>query len=137
MSTVANLLNHPPVFLRRVLVLDAVASGATGMLAIVASGSLSWLLDLPAGLLLGAGLVLVPYVLFVAFTATRTETPRAAVWLIIIANALWALASIALLLSGLVSPNALGVAFVLTQAAVVAFLGELQYVGLRRPLATA
>jgi hypothetical protein len=134
MST--SLLNQPPVFLRRVLVLDAVASGATGLLAIVASGFLSWLLNLPAGLLLGAGLVLVPYVLFVAFTATRPDIPHPAVWLIVIANALWALASVALLLSGLVSPNALGVAFVLAQAAVVALLGELQYVGLRRPLAT-
>jgi hypothetical protein len=137
MSTVANLLNQPPIFLRRVLVLDAVASGATGLLAIVASGFLSWLLNLPAGLLLGAGLMLVPYVLFVIYTATRPDIPHAAVWLIIIANALWALASVALLLSGLVSPNALGVAFVLAQAAVVALLGELQHVGMRRPLATA
>ena len=137
MSAIANLLNQPPVFLRRVLVLDAVASGATGLLAIVASGFLSWLLDLPAGMLLGAGLVLVPYVLFVVYTATRSEIPRGAVTLIIIANALWAIASVAVLLSGWVAPNALGIAFVLAQAAVVALLGELQYVGLRRPLATA
>ena len=137
MSTIANLLNQSPVFLRRVLVLDAFASGATGLLAIVASGFLSWLLDLPAGLLLGAGLLLVPYVLFVIYTATRSEIASAAVTLIIVANALWALASVAVLLSGWVAPNALGVAFVLVQAAVVALLGELQYVGLRRPLATA
>lgn len=137
MRAVANLLNQPPLFLRRVLVLDAVASGATGLLAIAASGFLSWLLDLPASLLLGAGLVLVPYVLFVVYTATRVDIPRGAVWLIIIANAIWALASVALLLSGWVAPNALGVAFVLAQAAVVALLGELQYVGLRRPLAAA
>jgi hypothetical protein len=53
-------LNQPALSLRNVLVLDAVASGATGLLAIVASGFLAWLLELPAGLLLGAGLVLVP-----------------------------------------------------------------------------
>jgi glucose uptake protein GlcU len=81
--------------------------------------------------------VLVPYVLFVIYTATRSEIPRGAVTLIIIANALWAIASVAVLLSGWVAPNALGIAFVLAQAAVVALLGELQYVGLRRPLATA
>ncbi len=88
-------------------------------------------------LLLGAGLVLVPYVLFVIYTATRRAIPRAAVWTIIVANALWAVASVLLLLSGWVAPNALGVAFVLVQAGVVALLGQLQYVGLRQPLVTA
>jgi hypothetical protein len=130
-------LNQPALSLRNVLVLDAVASGATGLLAIVASGFLAWLLELPAGLLLGAGLVLVPYVLFVIYTATRPAIPRAAVWTIIVANALWALASVLVLLSGWVVPNALGVAFVLAQAGVVALLGQLQYIGLRQPLAAA
>ena len=130
-------LNQPALSLRNVLVLDAVASGATGLLAIAASGFLAWLLELPAGLLLGAGLVLVPYVLFVIYTATRPAIPRAAVWTIIVANALWAIASVLVLLSGWVAPNALGVAFVLAQAGVVALLGQLQYIGLRQPLAAA
>lgn len=130
-------LNPPVLTLRNVLVLDAVASGATGLLAIVASGFLAGLLELPAGLLLGAGLVLVPYVLFVIYTATRPAIPRAAVWTIIAANALWAIASVLVLLSGWVAPNALGVAFVLIQAGVVALLGQLQVMGLRQPLATA
>ncbi len=135
MST--STLTQPALSLRNVLVLDAVASGATGLLAILASGFLAWLLELPAGLLLGAGLVLVPYVLFVIYTASRPAIPRAAVWTIIVANALWAVASVLLLLSGWVAPNALGVAFVLVQAGVVALLGQLQYVGLRQHLATA
>ncbi len=135
MST--STLNQPALSLRNVLVLDAAASGATGLLAIVASGLLAWLLELPAGLLLGAGLVLVPYVLFVVYTATRPAIPRAAVWTIIVANALWAIASVLLLLSGWVAPNALGVAFVLVQAGVVALHGQLQYMGLRQPRATA
>ena len=135
MST--SILNQPALSLRSVLVLDAVASGATGLIAIVASGFLAWLLELPAGLLLGAGLVLLPYVLFVIYAATRPAIPRGAVWTIVVANALWAIASVLLLLSGWVAPNALGVAFVLVQAGVVALLGQLQYMGLRRPLATA
>jgi hypothetical protein len=76
-------------------------------------------------------------VLFVIYTATRPAIPRAAVWTIIVANALWALASVLVLLSGWVVPNALGVAFVLAQAGVVALLGQLQYIGLRQPLAAA
>jgi hypothetical protein len=50
---------------------------------------------------------------------------------------LWAAASGLLLASGWVAPTALGYAFVIGQAAVVALLGELQYVGLRRPVAMA
>ena len=57
-------------------------------------------------------------------------------WPIIVANALWALASGLLLLSGWVAPMRSAIAFVIAQAAVVALLGELQYMGLRRPPAT-
>jgi succinate dehydrogenase hydrophobic anchor subunit len=124
-------------FLRRALVLDAAASGATGLLMIAAAGLLEGLLGLPAALLRGAGIVLVPYVAFVAFTATRESISRPAVWAIIAANALWAITSALLLVSGLVAPTALGYAFVIFQAAVVALLGELQYMGLRRPMVAA
>jgi len=47
-------------------------------------------------------------------------------------NLLWAVASIGLLFTGLVAPNLLGYAFVIGQAVIVAALGELQYVALRR-----
>ena len=124
-------------FLRRALILDAVASGAAGLLMIAGAGLLEGFLGLPAGLLRGAGLVLVPYVAFVVFVGTRTEIEPPAVWSIIVANVLWAAASGLLLVSGWVAPTALGYAFVIGQAAVVALLGELQYVGLRRPVATA
>jgi hypothetical protein len=114
-----------------------VASGATGLLAILATGFLGWLLEQPPNLLLGAGLVLAPYVLFVIYTATRSDIARGAVWTIVVANVLWAAVSVLVLLSGWVAPNALGVAFVLSQAAVVALFGHLQVMALRRPLAAA
>lgn len=124
-------------FLRRALMLDAVASGAAGLLMISGAGLLEGLLGLPAALLRGAGLMLVPYVAFVIWAGTRETISRPAVWTIIAANALWAAASGLLLVSGLVAPTLLGYAFVIGQAAVVAVLGELQYVGLRRPTAAA
>lgn len=124
-------------FLRRALILDAVASGATGLLMIAGAGLIDGSLGLPAALLRGAGLVLVPYVAFVAYVGTREAIARPAVWTVIAANALWAVASALLLVSGWVAPTALGYAFVIGQAVVVALLGELQYVGLRRPMATA
>ena len=124
-------------FLRRVLILDAVAIGATAALLVAAAGLIHGMLGLPLSLLRGAGLVLLPYVAFVAFVATRERIEPAAVWVIIISNALWASASVLLLLLGAIAPTGLGIAFVVAQAAVVALLGELQYMGLRRPPAPA
>ena len=128
-------------FLRRALILDALASGATGLLMIAGADLVEGLLGLPAALLRGAGLVLVPYVAFVVYAGTRETISRPAVWIIIIANVAWAAASALLLVSGWVAPTALGYAFVIAQAVVVALLGELQYMGLRRglrgPVATA
>jgi hypothetical protein len=129
--------DQSPTFLRRALMLDAVASGAAGLLMIAGAGLLEGFLGLPAALLRGAGLVLAPYVGFVIWAGTREAISRPAVWTIIAANALWAVASGLLLVSGLVAPTALGHAFVIGQALVVALLGELQYAGLRRPLAAA
>ncbi len=123
---------RPSSFLRGVLLADAVASGATGLLLIVGAGLLEGLLGLPVTLMREAGVVLIPYVAFVAWVATRERVARGAVWAIIAANALWAIASAGLLASGLVAPTLLGYAFVIAQAVVVALLGELQYVGLRR-----
>src|SRR5262245_21962350 len=128
---------HSSLFLRRALVLDALASGATALLVIVAAGFLDALLGLPVALLRGAGLLLVPYVAFVAFVATRPRIEPAAVWLIIACNVLWAIASFLLLLSGTFAPTGLGIGFVVAEGLVVALLGELQYMGLRRPAAEA
>ncbi len=123
---------RPSSFLRGVLLADAVASGATGLLLIGGAGLLEGLLGLPVTLMREAGVVLIPYVAFVAWVATRERVARGVVWAIIAANALWAIASAGLLASGLVAPTLLGYAFVIAQAVVVALLGELQYVGLRR-----
>jgi hypothetical protein len=51
-------------------------------------------------------------------------------WLAILGNAGWVAGSVLVLV--LFSPTALGYAFVIAQAVVVAFLAELEYYGLRR-----
>ena len=128
---------HPSPFLRKALLLDAAASGATGLLLIAGAGLLDGLLGLPVALMREAGLILVPFVAFVAWVGTRQETSRGAVWAIIAVNALWVIASLGLLVSGWVAPTVLGYAFVIAQAAVVALFGELQHAGLTRPQAMA
>ena len=124
-------------FLRYALLADAIASGATGLLLIAGAGLLEGLLNIPVALSREAGLVLIPYVAFVAYVGTRETIMRNAVWAIIAANVLWAVASVALLASGWIAPNLLGVVFIAIQAAVVAVFGELQFVGLRRSAVTA
>jgi hypothetical protein len=126
------------LFLRRALMLDAAASGATGLLMLPGAGVLESLLALPAPLLRGAGLMLVPYVAFVVLVATRTNIAASAVGIVIACNAAWTVASFAVLASGAVTPNMLGTLFVAGQALAVAALGALQYVALRRsPAVTA
>jgi hypothetical protein len=56
---------------------------------------------------------------------------------VILVNALWAMGSVALLLSGWVAPNLLGAGFVLFQAAVVAGFAVLQSQGVRKSVRTA
>ena len=124
-------------FLRTVLLADAIASGATGLLMIAGAGLLDGLLGLPVALLREAGLVLIPYVAFVAWVGTREAISRSPVQAIIVLNVLWVAGSVGLLVSGWVAPTMLGTAFVIAQAAVVGMLAELQIVGLRRTTATA
>ena len=124
-------------FLRTVLLADAIASGATGLLMIAGAGLLDGLLGLPVALLREAGLVLIPYVVFVAWVGTREAISRSAVQAIIVLNVLWVAGSIGLMVSGWVAPTMLGTAFVIAQAVVVGVLAELQVIGLRRSTAAA
>lgn len=119
-------------YLRNVLAADAAVSGAAAILLIAGAPYLSPLLGLPSGLLFWAGIVLVPFVALLLVTLRRQSVPRLIMIDIIAINALWVAASFGLLFSGLVSPNALGIAFVAAQALAVAVLAELQFVGMRR-----
>jgi len=125
-------MDRQNTFLRYALLADAIASGATGLLLITGAGLLTGLLGLPMALMREAGLLLVPYVAFVAFVGTREAMSRRAVQAIITLNVLWVAASIGLLVSGWVTPTVLGYAFVIAQAIMVGVFAELQLVGLRR-----
>jgi hypothetical protein len=118
-------------FLRLALIADAAVSGATGLLAFAGAGILDTLLGLPTEVLRYAGLSLIPYAAIVAYVGTLPDVSRAAVWAVVAYNALWSIDSVALLVSGYVAPTALGYAFVIFQAAVVAGFAALQVVALR------
>jgi hypothetical protein len=118
--------------LRRVLVVDAVSSGAMGIAMVAFGELLAGLLQLPVELLSETGIVLLPFAAFVGFIASRSEPSRFAVWTIIGLNVVWVVDSILLLFTGWVAPNALGYAFVIAQAAAVLVFADLEYMGLRR-----
>ncbi|RDZ28245.1 hypothetical protein [Lysobacter silvisoli] len=129
-----NAIAHTPTsnLLRRAVQLDAFATAAMAALLIATAAPLSQWLHLPQNLLLGAGLVLVPYVAFLGWLLRRERITPAQAWTVILINAAWVVDSAVLLLSGWVSPNALGTAFVIVQAVAVAAFAELQFFGLRR-----
>ncbi|MFW6039851.1 MAG: hypothetical protein ACOC9N_02105 [Gemmatimonadota bacterium] len=118
--------------LRALLGLDAIASGALGVVLAAASGLLDDASGLPSTLLVPAGLLLVVFAAFVAYSATRPMPSRASVWAIVEMNVLWVLASVVIVMAGWFSPTTLGSAFVLLQATVVAVFAGGQYAALRR-----
>ena len=108
------------LFLRRALLADAVFSGASAALIAPAAGVRE------------TGLFLIAYTVLVAWLSARQSVPKALVMVVIAGNALWTLASIALLLSGTVRANLFGEAVIVAQAIATGVLAELQYIGLRR-----
>jgi hypothetical protein len=116
----------PSLTLRSTLLLDAAASGAIALLALVAADPLGDVFDLPAALLRVSGLLLVPFVALLLTLSRQPGVPRAGGWLVVMLNLLWVAGSVILLAGGWTDPNALGVAFVLAQATAVAIFAALQ-----------
>jgi hypothetical protein len=118
-------------FLRAVLCADILFSTGGAMLMAVGAPFLAPMLNLPSALLFGAGLVLVPWIMALWIVVRRESVPRIVLIDIAGINLLWCAVCLALLASGKVAPNGLGVAFVVAQAITVAALGVLQFFGLR------
>jgi len=121
---------HTSLFLRRALLADAIFSGVSAVGLTLGAGAFASLFNLPEALLRETGLFLIAYTALVGWLGTRESKPL--VLLVIIGNAAWTLASIALLFSGAVSPNLPGEIMVVAQAIATGVFAELQYIGLRR-----
>lgn len=130
----SNLI-QPSAFLRRALLADAIVSGAVAALMALGAVALQGPLSLPAWLLNAVGVGFVPYVVYLAWLATRPSVPRAAVWVPIVLNVVWAIECGVFLASGSQSPTALGQAFVVVQIVAVLLFAELQFMGLKRTCA--
>jgi hypothetical protein len=119
-------------FLRRILLLDALASGGTGLLMALFAVPLQDWLGVPAPLLRYAGWCLVPFAGLLVLLARSQDLAPGAVVAVIVLNALWVVGSVVVLLAGVIQPSALGYAFVLGQAVAVALLAEMETIGLRK-----
>lgn len=120
----------PSRLLRFALILDAVISAATAALQLVASDALSQTLALPRVLLIETGVFFIAYVALLIVMARSGRLWSALVIGVAAGNVGWALAGIGLLLTGLLTPNALGVAFVALQSMAVLVFAALQFKGL-------
>ena len=123
---------NPSSFLSRALLADAVFSGVAAVGLTLGAGVLAPFLNLPEALLRESGLFLIAYTALVGWLGTRQSVLKALVLLVIVGNAAWTLGSIALLFSGAVSPNLLGIIVVVAQAIATGVFAELQYIGLRK-----
>jgi hypothetical protein len=113
--------------LARVLTFDAITGVVMGVALLALAQPLAAWLGLPQALLWWAGLVLLPCTVVMVLAARRSS--RALATLVIAGNVGWVLASLAVAL--LLEPTALGLAFVLGQAAAVVVLAALEWSGLR------
>lgn len=126
MSAVAAFTS--PAGIRRVLWLDAITGAGSAALSLVAPGLVSQTLGAPVALVQGSAWAVLAFVGFIVWLLAQRPLPLAGVRLLGLGNAAWVLANVwlALALAGGVGLNALGVAYVLAQAGLVAVLAALQ-----------
>lgn len=119
-------------FLRLVLKLDAVATGAVGLLSVAASPMLDDLLGIPFALLVPVRLFLVAYAVAIWIVATRRRVSRPAVWAAVAINLMYVVDCVVVVAAGWFPLTALGAAFVLFQAAAVTLFAAAQFYTLRK-----
>jgi hypothetical protein len=122
--------------LQNVLLLDAATCVVAGALMAFGSSFVAGLTAIPVPLLYWAGLILFPIAALMAYAGLQAVPPRPIVWLIVLGNIGWVIASVAVF--AFIAPNALGYIFILAQAVVVAALALLEHSALQRSgMATA
>jgi hypothetical protein len=131
--TISTPSPHSPsrLSLRNLLLADAATCAAMGLALVLGATALAGLTGLPAALLSYAGLGLLPIAAVMLLVALHPALLPAGAWVVIAGNAAWVIASLALLVTGWVAPNTLGIAFVVVQALAVAVLAKLEHGALR------
>ena len=116
--------------LQNVLLLDAATCIAAGALMAFGSNFVAGLTAISAPLLTWAGLILFPVAALMFYAGLQPARSRPLVWLIVLGNIGWVVASLAVL--AFITPNALGYFFIAVQASAVAVLALLEHSALQR-----
>jgi hypothetical protein len=111
--------------------LDALMSGASGLLAAAGATALDGVLGVSTTFLVALGVFLLAYAGGLLALA-RAGAPTLGVWAVIVGNALWVVASVVTVLADWLTLTTAGTVVTLVQAAAVALIAETQLVGLRR-----
>nr|WP_055505525.1 hypothetical protein [Nonomuraea pusilla] len=119
-------------FLRLALALDAVVTGANGLVYLAFAAPVSTLLGPGAGLLREIGIFLLVYGAAVGVIASRPAISAAATKAVIGLNIAWTLASVGAVVTGSADFTTIGAIWAIAQAIVVAVFAELQITGLRK-----
>lgn len=119
---------HPSRLLKTALLADAAVSAGAAALQLLAADTLAALTQLPRALLVETGVFLALYVAMLVAMARAARLPAALVRVVVFGNLGWALGCLALAATPL--PGALGLAFLIGQAAAVTVFAVLEYRGL-------
>jgi hypothetical protein len=125
-------IDDPTRLLRIALRVDALGSAAFGVLGLVAGPLLEDMLGTPMALLWPVSVGLLAWGAGLWLVASRPLISASAVWTIIVLNLAWVAISVVALAAGWFALTQLGVVFVLTQAAAVALIADVEFVGLRK-----
>lgn len=118
--------------LRFALVADVVLTGANGIGYLVLATVLDSLLGVPRSVLYPVGVFLTGYALWVLVVSRQENISRGSVAVIITLNVAWAVAGVATVVVDTLTATGIGNGWIVFQGLVVAAMGGLQYVGLRR-----
>jgi hypothetical protein len=119
-------------FLRLALAADAVVTGGNGLVYLAFAGPVGELLGPDAALLRGIGGFLLAYGAAVGLLAARRAISPAATRAVIALNVIWALGSVAAVVTGALELTTAGAIWAVLQALAVAGFAELQIMGLRK-----
>lgn len=121
------------ITLKNVLAVNAISSGATGLLLTLMPGTIAAIFEVPQNWpFLATGLFLVFFSMLAGYTAAKKEPDRILVNIIIMLDWLWVMASVIILLQKQLYISQWGYLLTGGVAAWVALMAFLQYAGLRK-----
>jgi hypothetical protein len=127
LSIPARLAEQPrTALLRLALKVDAIITGANGVVYVAAANPLEDVLGVEPALTRSIGAFLVLFAAAVWLVARRPTVPRGGVTAVIEVNVLWVLGSIAFAVAAVSSPTTAGTVWIVLQALVVGGFAALQ-----------